>query len=174
MNIGDKKLISFKKNAEATSATVQFVLNDSNEISNALAKQTSHLKDILVSVKNKDLISPFLKSINPIFEPTQEEIITIPICITDSVFGIAETGSILSISDSNFGSYFSMLTQKHIILINASDIYDKPRDLFDTQIINIGHESSFSIISGPSATADMGSLVRGVHGPKNLHIIVIR
>ena len=129
---------------------------------------------VLVSVKNKDLIGPFLKSINPIFEPTKEEISKIPICITDSAFGIAETGSIVIISESNYGTYFSMLTQMHIILINASDICDRPRDLFDTQKINLGKEESYSIISGPSATADMGSLVSGVHGPKNLHIIVIR
>ncbi len=174
MNVFEEKLIRFKENAESTSATVQFVLNDTNEISEALSKQTGNLKDILVSVKNKDLISPFLKSINPIWEPSQKEIITIHACITDSDFGIAETGSILIKSDSDYTTYFSMLTQKHIVILNASDIYDKPRDLFDAQKINLGNEESFSIISGPSATADMGSLVRGVHGPKNLHIIVIK
>jgi L-lactate dehydrogenase complex protein LldG len=174
MNVFEKKLVSFKENAEATSSTVQFVQNDSIEISAALTKQTGNLKDILVSVKNKDLISPFLKSINPIFEPSQKDIITIPVCITDSDFGIADTGSILIKSGLDYGTYFSMLTQKHIVLIKASDIHDKPRDLFDTQKIILSNEESFSIISGPSATADMGSLVRGVHGPKNLHIIVIK
>ena len=29
-------------------------------------------------------------------------------------------------------------------------------------------------VTGPSATADMGPLVRGVHGPHKLHIIVLR
>jgi len=29
-------------------------------------------------------------------------------------------------------------------------------------------------VTGPSATADMGPLVRGVHGPHKLHILVLR
>jgi len=28
-------------------------------------------------------------------------------------------------------------------------------------------------VTGPSATADMGPLVRGVHGPHQLHVIVL-
>ena len=36
-----------------------------------------------------------------------------------------------------------------------------------------GLKRSFTFITGPSATADMGPLVRGVHGPGKLHIIVL-
>ena len=173
MNIIEEKLNSFKQNAEATSATVQFVQNAAFEISEAVKVLVNPFNTALVSVNERDLIEPFLKSINPIFQPSQEEIVTTKICITDSCLGIAETGSILISSDSQYAAYFSMLTETHIVLIHASDIYDKPRDIFNNKEVSLNNCESFSIITGPSATADMGSLVRGVHGPKNLHIIVI-
>ena len=174
MNIIEEKLNSFKLNAEATSATVQFVPNHTSEMSEALKILVKPFNSVLVSVKDRFLIEPFLKSINPIFQPNQEEIVTTKICITDSFLGIAETGSILICSDPQYTAYFSMLTETQIVLIHASDIYDKPRDIFNNKEVRLNNCESFSIITGPSATADMGSLVRGVHGPKNLHIIVIK
>ena len=169
----DERLEQFKYNVEAASGSVQFVLNNSNDISEALKEQTNPNENVLVSVNNREIINPFLETINPIFSPSKEEIISTPICITDSVCGIAKTGSLIVISDANYGTYFTMLTQVHIVLLNAYDIYDKPSDLFERPILNLTNQESFSIISGPSATADMGSLVRGVHGPQKLHIIVI-
>jgi L-lactate dehydrogenase complex protein LldG len=37
-----------------------------------------------------------------------------------------------------------------------------------------GLTRDFVFITGPSATADMGPLVRGVHGPHRQHVIVVR
>ena len=49
------------------------------------------------------------------------------------------------------------------------------RDLFREDVLDgKGLSRSFVFITGPSATADMGPLVRGVHGPHRLHIIVLR
>jgi L-lactate dehydrogenase complex protein LldG len=49
------------------------------------------------------------------------------------------------------------------------------RDLFRRDVLNgEGLTRDFVFITGPSATADMGPLVRGVHGPHRLHVIVVR
>jgi L-lactate dehydrogenase complex protein LldG len=29
------------------------------------------------------------------------------------------------------------------------------------------------VATGPSATADMGALVRGAHGPKEVHVVIL-
>lgn len=171
-NSTENKLDIFIKNAEATTATVEIVKNDPLEISTALTKQTETDK-VLVSVKNQDLIKPYLDSISPIFSPSKDEIASIPMCITDSQLGVAETGSIISSVEDDYSAYFSMLCKKHIVLLHASNIYNRPRDLFEAGISDLEKNKSFSFITGPSATADMGSLVRGVHGPEYLHIIVI-
>ncbi len=68
----------------------------------------------------------------------------------------------------------SALTQIHIVVLDSKTIIPRPHDIFSDDYLNgKGLNRSFSIITGPSATADMGPLVRGVHGPGQLHIIVI-
>lgn len=171
-SFSDRKNI-FKINAELTTATVEFVTNDQEEISKSLLLQTKQEKNILVSVKKKEILNTYLSFINPIYIPKKEEIVTLQYCITDAFCGIAETGSVLMFSEVGYGAYFSMLSQKHIVLLNANDIYDRPRDVFEGKKLDFESNPNFSFITGPSATADMGSLVRGVHGPEKLHIIVI-
>ena len=166
-------LQKFIKNAELTTATVQIVSNDENEISNALKSQTYSENKVLISVKNLELLASYLKSVTPIFKPSNEEITSIPFCITDSVGGIAESGSVIISAESGYAAYFTMLTKFHIVLLKASEIYERPRDIFNNKNSETENNKNFSIVTGPSATADMGSLVRGVHGPEHLHIIII-
>lgn len=162
----------FIANAEATTAKVQIVKNDPSEISAVLIKLTDSEK-VLISVNDTIIIKPYLDSVNPIFTPTKEEIVSVPLCVTDALYGIAETGSVIIQSDKGYSAYFSMLSNKHIVLLNASSIFERPRDLFEDENLEIARNKSFTFITGPSATADMGSLVRGVHGPEHLHIIII-
>lgn len=163
----------FKHNAELTTAIVQIIPNNETELSKTLLSITNSEKKVLIAVNDEDLISSYLKAISPIFEPNNNEISSIPICITDSVCGIAETGSVIVSAETGYAAYFTMLTQVQIVLLNSSDIYERPRDIFDGNHRKNGIGENFSIITGPSATADMGSLVRGVHGPEKLHIIIL-
>jgi len=62
----------------------------------------------------------------------------------------------------------------HIALLPAEKIVERPRDLFHQDCLDgDGLRLDFVFITGPSATADMGPLVRGVHGPHRLHIIIL-
>lgn len=166
------KLERFIANAEATTAKVQIVNNDPDEISSILIKLTDSEK-VLVAVNNINIIKPYLDTVTPIYTPAKDEIVSVPLCVTDALYGIAETGSVVLQADNGYSAYFSMLSNKHIALLNASNIYERPRDLFEDENLEISKNKSFTFITGPSATADMGSLVRGVHGPEHLHIIII-
>jgi L-lactate dehydrogenase complex protein LldG len=67
-----------------------------------------------------------------------------------------------------------MLTRKHIVVVDADTIVSRPSEVFSESCLDgKGLSRSFSFITGPSATADMGPLVRGVHGPGKLHIIIV-
>ena len=169
-----KNLIQkFKENAESTTATVQIVANNLNDISNAIEEQIKSQKNILVSLKNEPLLNSLPQTINFIEKPNNVEMKKTQVCLTDSVLGISETGSIVIDNDEGFLPYITMLTAKHIVILDSKKIFDKPRDIFNGEESLLKSKSSFSIITGPSATADMGSLVRGVHGPEHLHIILI-
>ena len=92
--------------------------------------------------------------------------------ITDVFAGVAETGSIALSNAHDLCGPVSLFTSRHIALLDASRMYARPRDLFaDATIADL--LSNMVFITGPSATADMGKLVRGVHGPGRLDIILI-
>jgi L-lactate dehydrogenase complex protein LldG len=62
----------------------------------------------------------------------------------------------------------------HIVLLYADRIVERPRDLFNpTCLDGEGLRRNLVLITGPSATADMGPLVRGVHGPHRLQIFLL-
>jgi len=69
----------------------------------------------------------------------------------------------------------SLLAPLHIAVVAAETIVPQPRDLFREDVLGgKGLIRNFVFITGPSATADMGPLVRGVHGPHRLRIIVLK
>jgi L-lactate dehydrogenase complex protein LldG len=92
--------------------------------------------------------------------------------ITDVFAGVAETGSIALSNAHDLSGPVSLFTSRHIALLDAHKLYARPRDLFtDESLAEIITNMVF--ITGPSATADMGKLVRGVHGPGRLDIVLI-
>jgi L-lactate dehydrogenase complex protein LldG len=62
----------------------------------------------------------------------------------------------------------------HIVLLDAARIVERPSSLFDPACLEgEALRRDMVLITGPSATADMGPLVRGVHGPRRLHILLL-
>jgi L-lactate dehydrogenase complex protein LldG len=92
--------------------------------------------------------------------------------ITDVFAGVAETGSIALSNVHDLSGPVSLFTSRHIALLDAHKLYARPRDLFEDESL-ADLMTNMVFITGPSATADMGKLVRGVHGPGRLDIILI-
>jgi len=68
----------------------------------------------------------------------------------------------------------SLLAPYQIAVLAAENLVPSPRDLFSPQYLEgKGLTRDFVFVTGPSATADMGPLVRGVHGPHKLHIVLL-
>ena len=104
----------------------------------------------------------------------------VPIGITGADAAIAESGSVLVVSDEGRGRLASLLPPTHIAIISAERIVQTMPDAFALLREQYGDRafqdrSNMAIISGPSRTADIElSLTLGVHGPKEVHVIVIR
>jgi L-lactate dehydrogenase complex protein LldG len=104
----------------------------------------------------------------------------VPIGITGADAAIAESGSVLVVSDQGRGRLASLLPPTHIAIISAERIVQTMPDAFALLREQYGDRmlqdrSNLAIISGPSRTADIElSLTLGVHGPKEVHVIVIR
>jgi L-lactate dehydrogenase complex protein LldG len=106
---------------------------------------------------------------------SKSELASADVGITDAFAAIARTGTICIALDPDHTGFISLLARMHIAVLSAEDIVPAPRDLFrrGDRIGDKGLERNFVFVTGPSATADMGPLVRGVHGPHRLHVIVL-
>ncbi len=166
----------FISNAEEAAATVKIIRANANSLNDALIAATENELVLFAGPDDLDpeLFSIFISNKNVITKPTKEQLSIISTGVTDAFCAVASTGSVCVSITKNLSSPVSMLTQKHIVVIDSRTIIPRPRDIFSENYLEgKGLKRSFSIITGPSATADMGPLVRGVHGPGKLHIIII-
>lgn len=107
---------------------------------------------------------------------SDDELFDLNVAITDVFSCIAETGSIILAADNEYSRLSSLVADIHIAIVRSDQIVP---DLVDfAEQITIQSDSmqqgGFTIISGPSKTADIElQLVVGVHGPGQLNIIVM-
>lgn len=94
--------------------------------------------------------------------------------VTPALFGIADYGSIIVAEHGDGTEPTSLFPEKHIVVLAASDVVQTMTHAIDTLGPRIREGLSSAIIAtGPSATADMGELVHGAHGPRDVHVIII-
>ncbi|MEE9257147.1 MAG: LUD domain-containing protein, partial [bacterium] len=100
--------------------------------------------------------------------------------ITDARWAIAETGTLVLFSESRGPRLFSLLPEVHLALVPEGRIVRHlsamgPR-IHDALSDEGGSPPScVNLITGASRSADIGlTLVQGVHGPKEVHVIILR
>lgn len=95
--------------------------------------------------------------------------------VTRAELAIAEYGSVVLEADPFGTEVVSLFPELHVAVVRESDIVASMRDAFDWFGSRLREQRSSAIIAtGPSATADMGGLVRGAHGPESVHVILVR
>jgi L-lactate dehydrogenase complex protein LldF len=105
--------------------------------------------------------------------PTQREPDpTVQAGVTGALCGIAETGSVILISDELQTLTASLLPEMHIVVLKTSDIFPSFEQAMRRPELR-GAKAGV-IITGPSRTADIEmTLTIGVHGPGELHVFLI-
>jgi L-lactate dehydrogenase complex protein LldG len=104
----------------------------------------------------------------------------VPVCITGVDAAIAESGTMLLLSGVGRGRLASLLPPMHIALLPADRIFRTLPEAFAALQTAWGDRwfrdrSNLTLITGPSRTADIEqTLTLGVHGPRDVHAIVIR
>jgi len=105
---------------------------------------------------------------------SKQELAGCDVGVTEAFAGVARTGSVCVAVDHDYSGVISLLARMHVAVLSAETITQRPGDLFNPQFLDgKAVQRNFVFITGPSATADMGPLVRGVHGPHLLHIIIL-
>lgn len=88
--------------------------------------------------------------------------------------GIAEHGTVLVQSRPESDEPISLYPELHVPVVRARDIVPDVAAAFEWLRNEFAAGRTSAVFAtGPSATGDMGAMVRGVHGPKDVHIIII-
>ncbi len=167
----------FVESVRNLGATVEVIKKSPETLCVSLQKATDGEQFVLLA--DPDFLEPelfdlFRQDKRVVSQPTKEQLSTIHAGVTDAFCGVASTGSVCVSVSKNLTSPASLLTRKHIAVVDAGTIVQRPRDVFSAGSFSMKNlNRSFSFITGPSATADMGPLVIGVHGPGELHIILL-
>lgn len=94
--------------------------------------------------------------------------------VTAAALGVADYGSIVLRSTPEGIEPISLFPDLHLAVLRAADIVPDMAAAFEWfgETFRARRDSAI-IATGPSATADMGALVHGAHGPKAVHVLVI-
>jgi L-lactate dehydrogenase complex protein LldG len=97
--------------------------------------------------------------------------------LSRAVAAAAETGTLMLVSGSDNPTTVAFLPESHTVLIHRVDIVPCYEDTFDRLRAIYGEgvlPRTVNLISGPSRTADIEqTIVRGAHGPKRLHVVML-
>lgn len=94
--------------------------------------------------------------------------------VTPARIGIGEYGTVTLPSDDAGTELVSLYAPHHVAVLPASGIESDMKAAYErlSEDFQDGTDSQV-LATGPSATADMGTLIQGVHGPHEVHILVL-
>ena len=109
----------------------------------------------------------------------REQIIQSGMGLTGADYAVAETGSVVIIPRRGLSRLVSLVPPIHIALVRPPDLVANLDDVFLFRRLEYYRNSGdmgryLNFITGPSRTADIEQrLVVGVHGPKEVHLILL-
>jgi L-lactate dehydrogenase complex protein LldG len=97
-----------------------------------------------------------------------------PAGITSADYALADTGTLVMFSSREEPRLISLLPPLHVAVVPREKILTGLDELLALVPRPADRTSSMVLITGPSRTADIEQiLVRGVHGPGELHVVVV-
>lgn len=108
-------------------------------------------------------------------DPTTVELEAARTGVTAADFAIAEYGSVVLRPTATGEEPVSLFVDRHVAVVAESDVLPDMVSAFERlAAVAAGDGPGDAIIAtGPSATADMGELVKGAHGPTAVHVLLL-
>jgi L-lactate dehydrogenase complex protein LldG len=93
--------------------------------------------------------------------------------VTGASLGIADYGSVVLPSTETGAEQVSLFPDLHVAVLREADLVGEMRTAIERLGPKLRDGGSSIIATGPSATADMGALVQGAHGPKDVRVVLL-
>ena len=109
----------------------------------------------------------------------RDRIIESGLGITGADYAVAETGSVVVVPRKGLSRLVSLVPPVHLAIVRPEDLVESIDDVFLFRRLdylrNGGDMGSYlNFITGPSRTADIEmKLVVGVHGPREVHLVLL-
>jgi L-lactate dehydrogenase complex protein LldG len=171
-------LKQFEEAARCAGATVERVQRDPVMVAAVVERVAPSTARIAVA-DSRDLPAELLdgcRRLPRVFVArSKSELAAADVGVTEAFAGVSASGSLCVAADEGSTGYISLLARTHIAIIAADSLVERVSNLFQRGEWprSLALTRNFVFVTGPSATADMGPLVRGVHGPRRLHILVL-
>lgn len=107
-------------------------------------------------------------------DPTPAQLQAATTGVTPVGGGIAEHGTVLVESRPAGDELVALYPERHIAVLRESDLVADVRTATDDLADEFQTAPGSTVFAtGVSATADMGATVEGVHGPKEVHVVIL-
>lgn len=104
----------------------------------------------------------------------REACVNLEVGITSADYALADTGSLVMISSPEEARMVSLLPPRHLAIVPRERLLTGLDELLTLVPIPSTRSSAVVLITGPSRTADIEQiLVRGVHGPGEIHVVIV-
>ena len=94
--------------------------------------------------------------------------------VTAGAAAIADYGSVVLQETGAGEELLGLYPDRHVVVVAASDVVPDMPAAFEELDERFAEGPRDAILAtGPSATADMGAVVKGVHGPRDVHVLLL-
>lgn len=111
------------------------------------------------------------------FERSKHDAFKADVGITGVDYAIAETGTVVIHPRKGVSRLVSLAPPTHIAVLKPGQVLESLDDFFATErndFLNGDLAGSVNLISGPSKTGDIeGTIVTGIHGPLETHLVIL-
>jgi len=170
--------VRFRQTLEKVGGVVTIV-RDQAEAAAALARIISERDARRIAVSDGPLATSLADGLSDVTVIDRQDRAALLACdagLTQCQWGVAETGSLVLCSADEQHRLVSLVPPVHVALLSGSRILGG----LDDALQRIGTADpehlprAVTFVTGPSRTADIElTLVVGVHGPRELHVIVL-
>ena len=142
------------------------------------AAQSSHQLPKKINLNNifKDL-GVQLHKVDDNTEKFRETISNVDLGITKADFAIADSGTLVLVTNIEADRWVSSLPPIYVAILDASQIYPSLKDISSLlRSVSVeGSRKAITLLTGPSRTSDIELTdIIGVHGPHKVHVIIIQ
>ena len=164
----------FKESLEQAGAKCSFVESEA-QAAERFAVIVNGLEGKNIVISDSELVYRIVEAsrIDAIQDPSRDELFSSDIGVTSAQWAIAETGTLVLESGAERHRLVSLVPPIHVCILTERSIRLSMAEILEAADINTNRTITF--ITGASRTSDIElTLAIGVHGPGELHVIVIR